>query len=73
MPQDVTFNLCIGRVLPPITTNITQYTATELVEDVLLNTTCASVTNVTYSTGTNFGSFNGIGSKGKCPRSFLFQ
>jgi gliding motility-associated-like protein len=59
--QTSVFNLCIGTIPPPITTNTTQYTATQLVQDVLLNTTCAQVTNVTFSTGTNFGSTNGIG------------
>jgi gliding motility-associated-like protein len=58
--QTTTFNVCIGTIPPPISTNNTQYTTIQLVEDVFLNSTCASVTNVTSSTGTNFGSTNGI-------------
>ncbi|NNL17008.1 MAG: T9SS type B sorting domain-containing protein [Flavobacteriaceae bacterium] len=37
------------------------YTVEELVTDVLINSPCADVFNITYSTGTNFGSSNGIG------------
>ncbi len=39
----------------------TTYTVEELVTNILINSTCADVTNITYSTGTNFGSSNGIG------------
>lgn len=58
--QTSTFDVCIGTIPSPISTNNTQYTTLQLVEDVFLNSTCASVTNVTSSTGTNFGSTNGI-------------
>jgi gliding motility-associated-like protein len=57
------FNFCTLNP-PPISANTTQYTNQQLVEDVLLNTTCAQVTNVTTSTGINFNSAtgaNGIG------------
>ena len=59
--QDVTFDLCVYSIPPPITTSITQYTVTELVEDVLVNSPCSTITNVSSSTGTDFGSDNGIG------------
>ncbi|MDI9256709.1 choice-of-anchor L domain-containing protein [Flavobacterium sedimenticola] len=59
--QTSTFDVCIGTIPPPISTNTNQYTITQLVEDVFLNSTCATVTNVTASTGSNFGSTNGIG------------
>ncbi|WP_052158291.1 choice-of-anchor L domain-containing protein [Lacinutrix jangbogonensis] len=59
--QDVTFDLCVFSIPPPITTNITQYTVTELIEDVLINSPCSSISNITSSTGTDFGSDNGIG------------
>uniref|UniRef100_UPI00261360E4 choice-of-anchor L domain-containing protein n=1 Tax=uncultured Lacinutrix sp. TaxID=574032 RepID=UPI00261360E4 len=59
--QNVTFDICIITVPPPITTSITQYTVTELVEDVLVNSPCSSISNVTSSTGIDFGSDNGIG------------
>jgi uncharacterized repeat protein (TIGR01451 family) len=47
--------------LAPLTTNTTQYTVPQLVTDVLLNNPCVNATNITWSTGTNFGSVNGIG------------
>jgi len=59
--QTSTFQICIGTIPPPITSSTTTHTPLQLIEDVLLNTTCASVTNVTSSTGTDFGSVNGIG------------
>ena len=46
---------------PPISTDTTQYTPAQLVQNVLINSNCAQVSNITYSTGTNFGSTNGIG------------
>jgi gliding motility-associated-like protein len=45
----------------PISVNSTNYTVPQLVNNVLINSTCASATNITWSTGTNFGSSNGIG------------
>ena len=44
-----------------VTVNTTSYTVPQLVNDVLINSPCVSATNVTWRTGTNFGSFNGIG------------
>ncbi|WP_284653340.1 choice-of-anchor L domain-containing protein [Flavobacterium terrisoli] len=58
--QNTTFDVCIGTIPPPISTDETTYTTLELIEDVFLNSTCASVSNVTSSTGTDFGSTNGI-------------
>ena len=46
---------------PYINTNTTQYNAEELVTNILVNNPCIGITNVTSSTGTNFGSVNGIG------------
>ncbi|WP_310559858.1 choice-of-anchor L domain-containing protein [Flavobacterium sp.] len=37
------------------------YTIPQLVTDVLVNRTCVPVSNITWRTGTNFGSTNGIG------------
>jgi len=59
--EDIIFDLCIGRIPPPIVTSTTQYTVQELVEDILFDTDCATISNITYSTGTNFGGPNGIG------------
>ncbi|WP_412987905.1 choice-of-anchor L domain-containing protein [Pontimicrobium sp. IMCC45349] len=39
----------------------TTYTVPELIEDVLVNSPCAGVSNINFSTGTNFSSTNGIG------------
>ncbi|OUS01278.1 hypothetical protein A9Q86_05685, partial [Flavobacteriales bacterium 33_180_T64] len=39
----------------------TTFTVEELVQDVLINSECAQVSNITFSTGTNFGDDNGIG------------
>ncbi|HEX9980476.1 MAG TPA: choice-of-anchor L domain-containing protein, partial [Flavobacterium sp.] len=72
--QTSTFNVCIGTIPPPIASNTTQYTNTQLIEDILLNTTCASVTNVTSSTGIDFGlAENGIGYFTQNGSSFPFQ
>ncbi|WP_313808284.1 choice-of-anchor L domain-containing protein, partial [Flavobacterium sp.] len=57
----VTFNLCVATILPPIATSVTQHTVQQLVQDVLIGSPCASVSNITWSTGSNFGSTNGIG------------
>lgn len=45
----------------PITVNSTNYTVPQLVNNVLINSPCVSATNITWSTGTNFGSSNGLG------------
>ncbi len=45
----------------PITVSTTQYTVEQLVTDVLIDTPCAEVSNITWSTGTNFNNVNGIG------------
>ncbi|MCK8481965.1 choice-of-anchor L domain-containing protein, partial [Psychroserpens algicola] len=39
----------------------TTFTVEELVQDVLIDSPCAQVSNITFSTGTNFGDDNGIG------------
>lgn len=59
--QDVTFDICVYTIPPPITTDDTTYTVDQLVEEVLIDSECSLVSNITYSTGTNFGSTNGIG------------
>ncbi|WP_157506031.1 choice-of-anchor L domain-containing protein [Formosa sp. Hel3_A1_48] len=37
------------------------YTVEELVQDILVNSACAEISNIEFSTGTNFESTNGIG------------
>ena len=44
-----------------ISVSSTNYTVPQLVNNVLINSPCVSATNITWSTGTNFGSSNGIG------------
>ncbi|WP_394759426.1 choice-of-anchor L domain-containing protein [Flavobacterium sp.] len=44
-----------------ITVNTSTYTVPQLVTDILVNKPCVPVTNITWRTGTNFGSTNGIG------------
>ncbi|OYQ49000.1 choice-of-anchor L domain-containing protein, partial [Flavobacterium aurantiibacter] len=74
-PQDITFDLCIGKILPPITTNLDIYTKQQLIEDILLDTSCANVTNITSSTGVDFGADlpNGIGYFNKGLSEFPFE
>lgn len=45
----------------PITVNSSSHTVPQLVNSVLINSPCAEATNITWRTGTNFGSVNGIG------------
>lgn len=45
----------------PINVSTTNYTVPQLVNNVLINSPCVSATNITWRTGTNFGSSNGIG------------
>lgn len=65
------FNVCIGTLSEAITTS-EQYTTEELVHDILFDATCAIITNVTSSTGTGFGSVNGIGYFNKNDSGFPF-
>lgn len=44
-----------------ITVSTNSYTVPELVNNVLINSPCVSATNVTWKTGTDFSSSNGIG------------
>lgn len=59
--QDVSFDICVFTIPPPITTSDTEYTVEELIQDVLIDSECNQVFNITWSTGTDFGSTNGIG------------
>ncbi len=44
-----------------ITVNTNTYSVPQLVSNVLINSPCVSVENITWRTGTNYGSSNGIG------------
>ncbi|WP_338410656.1 choice-of-anchor L domain-containing protein, partial [uncultured Flavobacterium sp.] len=54
------FDLCIGS--PPVSLDNTTYTVQQLITDVLIDSPCAQVTNITWKTGNtnNFGSTDGI-------------
>ena len=71
--QTSTFDVCIKTPEPPITTNATLYTPEQLVQDILIGSECAVITNVTSSTGTNFGQSPGIGYFNKNGSSFPFE
>jgi len=71
--QNISFDICVFTVPPPIITDETTYTIEELVEDVLIDTDCSLVSNITFSTGTNFGSTNGIGYFEANGSSFPFE
>ncbi|HMI07850.1 MAG TPA: choice-of-anchor L domain-containing protein, partial [Flavobacterium sp.] len=44
-----------------ITVDTNSHTVPQLVNNVLINSPCVSATNITWKTGTNYGSSNGIG------------
>ncbi|MBU2927025.1 choice-of-anchor L domain-containing protein [Winogradskyella psychrotolerans] len=58
---NTTFDLCIRPGIANVIVDQTTYTVEQLVEDVLIGGECAQISNITYSTGTNFGDENGIG------------
>jgi gliding motility-associated-like protein len=48
-------------IAQPITVSTTSHTVPQLVNNVLINSPCVSATNITYRTGSNYGSSPGIG------------
>ena len=59
-------------ITPNVTVDQCTYTVEELVTDVLINNPCAEVSNITYSTGTNFNDVNGIGYFSEPSSGFTF-
>ncbi len=59
--SNLTFDICVFTVPPPISTTTSLYTVEELVTDVLIDSQCNQAFNITSSTGSDFGSTNGIG------------
>lgn len=57
--QNVTFDICISTIPPAVAISTTQYTHEELVRDILIDSDCASVSNITSFTGTDYN-VNGI-------------
>jgi len=60
-PVDYTFDLCIRPGTGNVQVDQDTYTVEELVIDILIDSPCAQISNITFSTGTNFGDVNGIG------------
>ena len=58
---DYTFDLCIRPGTGNVIVDQDTYTIEELVIDILIDSPCAQISNITYSTGTDFGDVNGIG------------
>lgn len=59
--QTTTFNVCIRPVNTPIITDATTYTAEELVTDILVDSDCALVSNVSVTSQATFGGEQSIG------------
>ena len=58
---------------PPITVSVTQYSVPQLVEDILIGSECVEISNITWSTGTNYSSTNGLGYFEKSGSNFPFH
>ena len=73
-PAAVTsFDICVRIPTGPISVNDTEYTVEELVTEVLLNSQCAQVSNVTWVSGSDFGQSNSIGYFNKNGSNFPFN
>ncbi|PZR18248.1 MAG: hypothetical protein DI539_16480 [Flavobacterium psychrophilum] len=60
--NDTRFDICIATPNKAIAIDQTTYTEEQLISDVLVNENCAQVSNLNYTTGTNYGAaHNGIG------------
>ena len=59
--SNLTFDICVFTIPPPISTSTTLFSVEELVTDVLIDSECNQAFNITSSTGIDFGSTNGIG------------
>jgi len=60
-PVDYTFDLCIRPGSGNVLVDQATYSVEELVIDVLIDSECAQISNISFSTGTNYGEENGIG------------
>ncbi len=73
--QNITFDICVN--VPLLLANDTQFTVTELIEDILIdvNPNCPQVFNITSSTGIDFPdeNANGIGFFEAIGSSFPFE
>ncbi|MHA3789936.1 choice-of-anchor J domain-containing protein [Flavobacterium hauense] len=72
--NDTRFDICIATPNKALTINQTTYTEEQLISDVLVNENCAQVSNLNYTTGTNYGAaHNGIGYFSANGADFPFQ
>ncbi|MEJ6749496.1 MAG: choice-of-anchor L domain-containing protein, partial [Flavobacteriales bacterium] len=60
-------------VAPNVTVDQCTYTVEELVTEILINDECSNISNITFSTGTNFNDVNGIGYFSEISDSFEFS
>jgi hypothetical protein len=60
-PSNALYTLIIANQDEPLLATTSQFTPQELIADILINDPCIAVSNITSSTGTNFGSVDGIG------------
>lgn len=67
------FTVCITTPSNQVVSADNVYTVTELVENVLFNNSCVSISNINWRTGTNFGQANGIGYFYNNGSSFPFE
>lgn len=59
--QTTNFNVCITTPEPPIYTDVDRYTVPELVSEVLVDTDCAQITNLSWKTGNTDGNDSEVG------------
>ena len=55
------FEICVTSPPPPIRVSQDEYTLQQLVQEVLIGSECAQISNIQSSTGSDFGQENGIG------------
>ncbi|MBY8964043.1 choice-of-anchor L domain-containing protein, partial [Flavobacterium sp. D11R37] len=73
-PSAITsFDICIKTPVPPISVSADQYTMEELVQEVLIGSDCALVSNVTSSQGSDFGGEASIGYFDQNGSTFPFE
>jgi hypothetical protein len=60
-------------VAPNVTVDQCTYTVEELITEILINDECSEISNIEYSTGTNFNDVNGIGYFSEISDSFEFS
>ncbi|WP_204344666.1 choice-of-anchor L domain-containing protein [Psychroserpens algicola] len=70
---DYTFDLCIRPGTGNVSVDQDTYTIEELVVDILIDSPCAQITNIEFTTGTDFGDVNGIGYFSSDEGSFPFE